>query len=175
MTNLIAKYYLKVIDGQPQDHPWMGENLMEVHGCIPPEFQPYKYKGDVSTQITELPDFHNVKHEYVWSEENQWWEDQWYTEEFNTDDVIYHFRVSNHLGPNSEWEHRSFSWIPSEPKPTGFYRWHQQSGSWIPFPPCDHITFDEYVQRWYPTDTFHDAYPNSYWDFNEHRRKPLAS
>jgi len=78
------KYYMKIVDGQPDAHPATEQNLIDAFGCIPEGFEPFEH---VENHNEVLNNLHieavkqklAINRDYIKREDGVWTHD-WYLE-----------------------------------------------------------------------------------------------
>jgi hypothetical protein len=78
------KFYIRIVDGQPAEHPATEENLLQAFDCIPEGFEPFEHVEDhhtVQETLMRQAQMKNlgIKYDYTKREDGVWTHD-WYLE-----------------------------------------------------------------------------------------------
>lgn len=130
----MEEYYIKIIDGQPIDHPFLKSNLIECYGRVPENFEPFI----VSESELSLPPI-GVYQKRVWTYIKHEDGISWtrfcslvdLTEEEKQQKIDR--AQSNPPGPNLVLDVETLTWKPATQKPRGPYRWDGVTGEWKRF------------------------------------------
>lgn len=131
-------FYLKVIDGQPVDNPYMESNLIQYYGAgnIPEEFKPFKRRTIKESGITSIRIDQKTVNRYELSDDGVTWEDVWVVMDLTPEELEEKKRIlmESPPGPNLTLDDK-LRWTTNIPRPDGKYRWDYPTGQWVPFGP----------------------------------------
>ena len=130
MTNL----YIKVVNGQPVDHPSFEDNLIQAFGSVPAEYQPF-------TRIAQPSDAIGVfqKRETSYGQVDGTWQDVWTVVDMSAEEktAILDTARANQPYPSWTFNESNATWnaptarpetAPAEGK---YYKWDEPTLAWV--------------------------------------------
>ena len=146
------KLYIQIENGQPVNHPAFEQNLIEVFGIIPDNWEPFNRIERPMCNVYEI-----VSEEPTYEKINQVWTDVWAVRDMTEEEKINKQKELDEISKNSKlaasqaikdfWatlpNRDNFStwvfdedigqYLPPIPRPSeGDFRWDGITNSWIP-------------------------------------------
>jgi hypothetical protein len=126
--------YIKIKDGQPFEHPIMGDNFREAFPDIDVNNLPAEFAKFERVECNVRPSAYEITQtEYQWVDGivKDVWSLRQMTEEEKTAKID--LEMQRQLYPSWTFDEPSCKWVPPIPYPTdgGFYAWDEATLSWV--------------------------------------------
>jgi hypothetical protein len=136
--------YIKVIDGQPVDHPVLLDNLLQHYGTVPPEYQVFHRL--VPAGLSSENPFQKVETTYELASDGITWQDVHTVVDMTDEEKaeLIAERESDKPGPNLTFDPTTLSWHfnTSMPLDGKDYHWDYETGQWVETTPIPIINTD---------------------------------
>jgi hypothetical protein len=126
--------YIQIKDGQPFEHPIMGDNFRQAFpdvdvNNLPPEFAKFE-----RVECNVIPSVYEVAEvNYLWVDEI--FKDVWSLRQMTAEEKAAKIDVAMQNQPYPSWifDEPSCTWAPPIPYPTdgGYYVWDEPTVSWV--------------------------------------------
>ena len=132
--------YIKVVNGQPVDHPSFEDNLIQAFGSIPTEYQPFTRIPQPTTPIGVYQKYAESYENPVYAQVDGTWQDTWTVVDMTADEKAAKIAAAKEHQPYPSWtfDEATCTWVAPIPQPsdagTGtppkFYVWDETSQAW---------------------------------------------
>ena len=129
--------YIQIKDGQPFEHPIIGDNFREAFpdidvNSLPPEFAKFeRVERSVSPSVYEIAEVN-----YLWVDGIV--KDVWSLRQMTAEEKAEKINTAMQHQPYLSWtfDEPSCKWIPPTPYPTdgGYYVWDESTLLWVAVP-----------------------------------------
>ena len=130
--------YIQIRDGQPFEHPIMGDNFRQAFPDIdvnnlPPEFA--KFVRVLRPSRTVLPEgpYQVTEVRYVLDTDGVSWKDEWYVRDMTAEEKIEKIALFQKFKPYPSWtfDEPLCQWVSPISVPNGYWRWDEPTLTWV--------------------------------------------